>query len=125
MFIFHILYFWCHSYKCEVAMKESTFQAKLIKRLKASYPDSDILKNDANYRQGYPDLTVRIGGECFMLECKASATASQRPNQQYYVDRINDTGGFARFIYPENEEEVLDEIQRSLSHCGKAFVPKS
>ena len=105
-------------------MKESTFQAKLIKRLKASYPDSDILKNDANYSQGYPDLTVRIVGECFMLECKASATASQRPNQQYYVDRINDTGGFARFIYPENEEEVLDEIQRSLSHCGKAFVPE-
>lgn len=99
-------------------MKESVFQARLIKKLRAMYPDSDILKNDANYRQGYPDLTVRIGNECVMLECKASSKARKQPNQQYYVDRINNTGGFARFIYPENEEEVLDEIQRSFANRG-------
>lgn len=102
-------------------MKESTFQAKLIKKLRVMFPDSDILKNDANYRQGYPDLTVRVGGACFMLECKATAKSPKQPNQQYYVDRINNTGGFARFIYPENEEEILDEIQRSLRAFGSAL----
>lgn len=98
-------------------MRENAYQAKLIKKLKAMFPDADILKNDANYKQGYPDLTVRIGFQVFMLEVKVSATAKHQPNQDYYVDRINETGGFARFVYPENEKEILNEIQRALSNC--------
>lgn len=97
-------------------MRENAYP-KLIKKLKAMFPDADILKNDANYKQGYPDLTVRIGFQVFMLEVKVSATAKHQPNQDYYVDRINETGGFARFVYPENEKEILNEIQRALSNC--------
>ena len=33
-------------------MRENAYQAKLIKKLKAMFPDADILKNDANYKQG-------------------------------------------------------------------------
>lgn len=95
-------------------MLERNYQAKLIKRIKARFPKSRVRKNNANYRQGEPDLTVYIGDKYFDLEVKASAKAPLRPNQQYYHDLINSTGGFARFIYPENEEEVLNEIQRSL-----------
>lgn len=98
-------------------MKENAYQAKLIKKLKAMFPNADILKNNANYKQGYPDLMVRIGFQVFMLEVKASAKSKHQPNQDYYVDRINETGGFARFVYPENEKEILNEIQRSLSDC--------
>lgn len=106
-------------------MKESAYQAKLIRKLKSIFPDSDILKNDANYRQGYPDLTLRVGPMCFMLEVKAHAKAAHQPNQDYYVESINKSGGFARFIYPENEEQVLNEIQRSLRNCRESLVPKS
>lgn len=106
-------------------MKESVYQSKLIKKLKSMFPDCDVLKNDANYRQGYPDLTLRVGQMCFMLEVKAHPTAKHQPNQDYYVDKINESGGFARFIYPENEEQVLNEIQRSLRHCRESLVSKS
>jgi hypothetical protein len=45
-----------------------------------------------------------------MLEVKASADAPEQPNQEYYVNSL-DAMSFAAFIYPENEEEVLDDLQ--------------
>lgn len=90
---------------------ESEFQSELIKRLKAMYPDADILKNDANYKQGIPDLSVNnTNGKYAYLEVKAYEGASHQPNQDYYVEKTNNNGGFARFIYPENEKEVLAEM---------------
>lgn len=41
-----------------------------------------------------------------------SATASHRPNQDYYVAKMN-AMSFSRFIYPENKEDVLDELRES------------
>ena len=45
-----------------------------------------------------------------MLEVKASNKAHVQPNQKLYVDRLCRMG-FARFVYPENEKEVLEELQ--------------
>jgi hypothetical protein len=47
-----------------------------------------------------------------MLEVKPSADASKRPNQEYYVKKFNDMS-FSSFIFPENEEEVLNAMERS------------
>lgn len=43
------------------------------------------------------------------LECKKSATADHRPNQDYYVADMN-SKGMASFIYPENENNVLKKM---------------
>lgn len=94
-------------------MRESDFQAGLIKELKRRFPNCIVVKNDPNYLQGWPDLTVYIGLYSFLLECKAAAHAPHQPNQDYYVNTINANGGFARFIFPENKEEVLNEIQQT------------
>ena len=68
-----------------------------------------MLKNDPDYIQGIPDLIVLYFDRWAGLECKRSREASHRPNQDYYVSKMNDMG-FARFIFPENKEDVLNEL---------------
>lgn len=90
--------------------KESKFQSELIKELKYLFPGCIVVKLDANYIQGLPDLLILWNEHWAALECKKSINAKHRPNQNYYVDRLN-VMSFASFIYPENKEEVLNELQ--------------
>lgn len=93
-------------------MLESTFQGALIKELKAMFPGCLVLKNDPNYIQGFPDLTVLYRDKWALLESKRETKASHRPNQNYYVN-LADGMSFARFICPENKQEVLHELQQT------------
>lgn len=76
------------------------------------FPGCIVLKNDPNYLQGIPDLIILWGPRWATLEVKKSANASHQPNQDYYVATMDDMS-FSRFIYPENKEEVLHELQQS------------
>lgn len=95
-------------------MLESKYQAQLIKKLEAMFEGCVILKNDPNYRQGFPDLLILFNEQWAALEVKQHARASHQPNQDYYIDKLNYMS-FAAFIYPENEREVLDAIQHALT----------
>ena len=90
-------------------MLENRFQANLIKELKRMFPDCIVMKNDSGYIQGIPDILVLCGDKWAALEVKKGARASRQPNQEYYVDKM-DNMSFARFVYPENKDEVLDEL---------------
>ena len=92
--------------------RESDFQANLIVKLKKMFPGCEVMKLDANYIQGVPDLLVLYKKKWALLECKASRNSTRRPNQPYYVDHFNKMS-FASFIFPENEEEVLNELQQA------------
>lgn len=94
--------------------RESEYQSKLIKTLERRFPGCFIMKNDEQYRQGTPDLTVLYRDRWAVLEVKRSEDELKKPvpNQAYYVDRLNEMG-FSAFIYPSNEEEVLSALQRS------------
>lgn len=102
-------------------MPESKFQAHVIRRLREEFEDCIVLKNDSSYLQGIPDLVVFYEDRWAMLEVKASSRAVAQPNQEYYVDILNEMS-FAAFIYPENEEEVFDALQRSLKPRRSARV---
>lgn len=93
-------------------MAENTYQAGLIVRLKKRFPGCFVVKNDTSYIQGIPDLTIYFGPKWAMLEVKISINARRQPNQPYYV-AFFDLMSFAAFICPENEEEVLDELERT------------
>ena len=94
-------------------MKESMFQAQVKQELKERFPGCIILKNDPSSLQGIPDLSIFYGQRWGMLEIKNDADAPHQPNQDYYVNKLNDMS-FAAFINPENKEAVLDEMERSL-----------
>lgn len=96
----------------EYKMLENKFKTNLINKIKERLPGSMIFHLDPTECQGIPDLLVLYKNKWAALEGKKNATASHRPNQDYYVDKMNNMS-FARFIYPENEEEVLNELQQT------------
>ena len=93
-------------------MKESKFQADLKKELKQMFPGCIVTKLDSSDIQGIPDLLILYKNKWATLENKRSKNSTKRPNQEYYVEKMNDMS-FSRFIYPENKEVVLDELRKT------------
>lgn len=91
-------------------MLERDYQRKLVKKLKLIFPGCIVVKNDAQLKQGIPDLLVLYHDKWVALEVKNSATASHRPNQDYNVEHMNDMS-YAAFIYPENEEKIFSDLK--------------
>jgi hypothetical protein len=104
-------------------MLESQYQAKLINKIKKTWPGCIVLKNDSSYLQGIQDLLILYKDKWALLEVKASATAEKQPNQDYYVELAN-TMSFSAFIYPENELEVLYALQQTFQPRRKARKPQ-
>ena len=50
--------------------KENKIQSDIISELKKLFPDSIILKNDPNYKQGIPDLVLLDREGWALLEVK-------------------------------------------------------
>ena len=71
-----------------------------------------VTKLDPSHNQGIPDLLVLHENRWATLECKRNAKAERQPNQEYYVNKMNKMS-FSRFIYPENKEEVLNELRET------------
>ena len=95
-------------------MLERDFQSQLIKELKIIFPVCMVIKLDPDYIQGLPDLLILYQDKWATLECKKSARAHHRRNQEYYVRKMNEMS-FSSFIFPENKEDVLSELQQSFS----------
>lgn len=102
-------------------MLESKYQSQLIERLEELFPGCVILKNDTDYLQGVPDLLVLYNDRWAMLEVKRSADAPQQPNQAYYVD-LFDSMSFGAFIFPENEEDVLRDLQQAFGSRRRSRI---
>lgn len=95
-------------------MIESKFQKDLKKEIKGRFPGCMVLKNDPTCIQGVPDLLILYNNKWAALEVKRSANASHQPNQDYYVEKMNEMS-FSSFIFPENKEEVLNAMARSFN----------
>lgn len=91
-------------------MREAQYQAKLIEKLEALFPGCFILKNDPSYRQGVPDLIILFSNMWAMLEVKRGGITYLRPNQDHYLRLLNSMS-FAALISPDNEEDVLYDLQ--------------
>lgn len=92
------------------AKLESGFQDRLIATLKELFPGCMVFKMDRP--QGVPDLLILFRSMWASLECKRSIASKRQPNQDHYVGLMNSMS-FARFISPENKEEVLRDLQRA------------
>lgn len=95
-----------------MAKLESKFQKELIDEIKREYPGCIILKNDSDYIQGFPDWTILWKDKWAVLEAKRAKNSRKQPNQEHYVEKL-DGMSFSRFVYPENKEEVLNELRKT------------
>lgn len=103
--------------------RENEYQSELILRIKERFPGCEVLKNDPQYIQGIPDLTVLTEDGWALLETKRGPKAAKQPNQTFYVNRF-DKMSFSAFIHPENEQEVLDALQRSFETRRQSCDPE-
>lgn len=93
---------------------EKDFQSELISELMEIYPEKEgNFVSKFEPRQGIPDIIILHKNKWALLECKKSKNEAHQPNQDFYVDMFNNMS-FSRFIYPENKEEVLNELQSAL-----------
>jgi len=98
-------------------MLESKFQHTLIQEIENRFPGCIIMKNDSSYIQGVPDLTVLYKDKWATLECKKSEKSTHQPNQDFYVEKMKEMS-FSAFIFPENKEEVLNDLERSFKRSS-------
>lgn len=98
-------------------MSETSYQRKVIKRLEKEFADCVVIRIDPRYVQGYPDLLVLFHDRWAALEIKVSEDAPTQPNQSHYVATF-DKMSYSAFIYPENEDEVFNELQSTFGFAG-------
>ncbi len=103
-------------------MLEREFKYQIKKELKDRLPGCIILKNDPECIQGIPDIIILWNERWAALETKRTANSPHRPNQDYYVD-LMDKMSFAAFIYPENREEVLDDLVNFMKNWNSRRNP--
>lgn len=87
------------------------------------FPGCVIIKTDPNYIQGLPDLLILYRNRWAALECKRAKDANKQANQPFWVSYL-DGMSFASFIFPENEREVLDDLQRAFRVGRKTCTVK-
>lgn len=94
-------------------MRENEYQQELKKTIRKRIPGCVVKINDGNDIQGFPDLTIFYKGRYAMLEAKRCEKAKHQKNQDYYIEMFGEHA-FSAFIFPENEKEILDGMERAL-----------
>jgi hypothetical protein len=94
-------------------MLESEIKAEFKKRIKNNFfiGDEVHLVEPKTFTRSDPDLYILgYGGRWAAVEFKTSEDADLQPNQERRMAILNDMS-YARFVYPENVVEVLDELE--------------
>jgi hypothetical protein len=97
------------------------FDEELLARLAKYDVEIDIFQNKSGRRSTLDTIYL---GPCSwaMLEFKRSADAAKQPNQDYFVEDMNQKG-YAAFVYPENAEEKLNDLERLFTVARNTCVP--
>jgi len=90
---------------------ESKFKRELKKEIKERYPGCIVAHLDPNDIQGIPDLLILHKNKWATLEGKKESDSSKQPNQEYYVDKMNNMS-YSSFVYPGNKDSVLMDLDK-------------
>lgn len=105
-------------------MLEGEYKTQLTKRIYRRFGENNcvVVRMDSALKQGIPDMAILfVGGFWATLEAKTSSNAKRQPNQPYWVARL-DVMCFSAFIYPENEEAILNDLQQKYESFWEARI---
>ena len=97
---------------------EKKLQAQIIKYLQ--HKGCYVLKNDATYRQGVPDLSFWHPDLNGFIEVKAKADSPYQPLQQPTIEKLQDMGVFCEVIHSENWDEWRTKLDQWLEDYSKS-----
>lgn len=94
---------------------ESDFKKKFCARLKKEVKPKPLAiiqyQQSSTTLAGFPDTIVFLEALTVFIEFKRSKTAKFRPGQKEWIEKLNENGHFAFVCYPENADEVLEQIK--------------
>ena len=95
-------------------MREADFKTKFQNKVKRELKPVAILqyKQDATTVKGFPDALFIFEGIVVFIEFKKSKTARFQEGQKLWLDRLNDNCHFAFVCYPQNADEIFNELKR-------------
>ena len=92
-------------------MLESGFKKKFLDNLEIRFPGIVIVQTDPTNFLSFPDIILLYGNRWAALETKRNTKARKQPNQPHWIRELNDMS-YASFLSPENQQEVLDELEQ-------------
>lgn len=90
---------------------EAKFQSKIVKHLRSKGFWVMKLKPGFGVPAGTADIFFCKEGFYGWLEVKASKKAKKQPGQEAFIAKMA-AWSYARFVYPENWEEIKAEIDQ-------------
>jgi Holliday junction resolvase-like predicted endonuclease len=93
-------------------MSEKQLQREIIDFLKSR--GAYVLKNDATYRQGVPDLSFWHSDLSGFIEVKADARSTYQPLQLATIKKLQDMGIFCEVISWDNWHDWIIKLDQWL-----------
>lgn len=98
-------------------VKESSFQQRFKDRLKRKFRGIRVITKEAGSIRGLADLYGCYQGSHFELEMKKNEAESKKNTgrtvlQRAELHKCRLAGGFGEFVYPENADIIIDEMEK-------------
>jgi penicillin-binding protein-related factor A (putative recombinase) len=95
-------------------MLEKDFQQQVLKRLR-SHEGLHVFVKEAKSLRGIPDLIGCYKGLYFCWELKKSEAEARKNTgrivlQRHHLKQVQNAGGIAEIVYPENLNEKMSEL---------------
>jgi hypothetical protein len=99
-----------------VSRKRETIFKERIRPKLAELPHTWFVKIQQAALRGTPDFLMCVHGVFVGMELKASEKEEPSELQKYTLAQIRKAGGLALVVYPENFEEIYEDLKLLANH---------